>query len=129
MDTFKIYFKNFFIMILIGIIVILISKYTNKPTCIFYNYIGIPCPTCGITRAFKYLIKGDLNKAFYFHPLFPLVLLFPMFCTKYSKKFIYILSAIFISVWIIRLYLLFPNTPPMNINNDSILFKILSLFK
>lgn len=35
--------------------------------------VGIPCPLCGMFRAFMNLIKGDLAKAFYYHPLWPVV--------------------------------------------------------
>ncbi|SFC19308.1 Protein of unknown function [Clostridium uliginosum] len=111
----------------IGVLALIISHYINQPICIFYRFIGIPCPTCGMTRAFENILKGNLIEALKFHPLFPLIFLFPMFFTKYSKKFIYILSAIFVSVWIIRMFLFFPNIPPMDINKNSILLKILSV--
>ena len=35
---------------------------------------GIPCPFCGMTRAFLCLLSGDLTTAFYYHPLWPVVL-------------------------------------------------------
>ena len=37
-------------------------------------FLGIPCPFCGMTRAFLCVLKGDLIEAFYFHPLWPLVI-------------------------------------------------------
>lgn len=36
---------------------------------------GIPCPLCGITRAFLALFSGDISAAFYYHPLWPVILL------------------------------------------------------
>lgn len=41
---------------------------------------GIPCPGCGLTRAYLCLFRGDLRGALYYHPLFwavplPLLLL------------------------------------------------------
>jgi hypothetical protein len=29
----------------------------------------MPCPTCGVTRALIFLLKGDINGYFYYHPL------------------------------------------------------------
>ena len=37
--------------------------------------LGIPCPTCGITRALLSVLNGDLKAAFYYHPLWPVFLL------------------------------------------------------
>jgi len=35
---------------------------------------GLPCPGCGITRAFGYATHGRLREAFEFHALWPLLL-------------------------------------------------------
>ncbi|MGL5702740.1 MAG: DUF2752 domain-containing protein [Cetobacterium sp.] len=63
----------------------------------FINIFGIPCPTCGITRAFISLINFNFKEAFRFHPLF----------------------------WIIRMYLYFPNIEPMIFNKNSSTQKII----
>lgn len=39
--------------------------------CVFYETLGIPCPTCGMTRAVLSAIKLDFGEAFGYHPLFP----------------------------------------------------------
>ncbi|MCR5650920.1 MAG: DUF2752 domain-containing protein [Lachnospiraceae bacterium] len=36
---------------------------------------GIPCPFCGISRALRSLLSGDIRAAFYYHPLWPVILL------------------------------------------------------
>ncbi len=36
---------------------------------------GVPCPLCGISRAFKSLLSGNIRAAFYYHPLWPVILL------------------------------------------------------
>lgn len=126
MTTFRVYIKYLFIFILIGIALIVTSNFISGSFCIFYRFLGIPCPTCGITRAVKYLLVGDFYNAFYFHPLFPLLIFFPLFFTKKGEKCIYIIGSIFIIVWILRMFFLFPNTPPMNINEDAILIKVIT---
>ena len=43
--------------------------------CPLLFFFGIPCPFCGMTRAFLCLLSGDLTTAFYYyHPLWPVVL-------------------------------------------------------
>ena len=34
---------------------------------------GIPCPSCGMTRAFLSAAKLDFKAAFYYHPLFGII--------------------------------------------------------
>lgn len=43
--------------------------------CPFKLFFGISCPGCGMTRAFFALLCLDFEKAFYYHPLFPVVIL------------------------------------------------------
>lgn len=57
-------------LITVFIIILILSFYR----CPFYFLLGIPCPFCGMTRAFLCVLKGDLIEAFYFHPLWPLVI-------------------------------------------------------
>jgi hypothetical protein len=41
--------------------------------CFFRRALGIPCPGCGLTRAFAHLAKGDWAAALAAHPLGPLL--------------------------------------------------------
>lgn len=43
--------------------------------CPIYNYLGVPCPTCGVTRALSGLLSGDLEQYFSMNPFaIPLVI-------------------------------------------------------
>ncbi len=37
------------------------------PTCLFRRVFGMPCPTCGLTRAFAAISHGQLDDALRFH--------------------------------------------------------------
>jgi hypothetical protein len=41
--------------------------------CALRRFAGLPCPGCGLTRAFLALSRGDLEAAIHFHPLAPLL--------------------------------------------------------
>ena len=46
-----------------------IAFYWKCPSKVFF---GIPCPGCGLTRAYKAALRFDFQTAFTHHPLFPL---------------------------------------------------------
>ena len=45
------------------------------PPCMFRLLTGIPCPFCGMTRAFMHMVRGDVGAAFSSHVLGPPVFL------------------------------------------------------
>jgi len=116
--------------------------------CVIQGITGFPCPTCGSTRAFGYLIRGDWQAAFFWHPLIVLslfilfsvlvyiiwqdVLLLRAFrsgkkINLYSNtKIWYVFVPIFILyiiIYIYRLVKLWPS-PPMNYNLSSVLGRV-----
>ena len=97
-------------------------------SCPIYRIFGIPCPACGIKRAYLLLLSGHPLKAFSMHPLFllPLIFLFPR---MRKKRIVLAVMGIFLAVYILRFTLLFPDTPPFIPNADSVLQKILKGFK
>ena len=60
----------FILFILLLLLFLLLAGYQ----CPLRFFFGIPCPFCGMTRAFLCVLEGDLAKSFYFHPLWPIVL-------------------------------------------------------
>ena len=56
------------VAVLLGILII-----TGIYKCPSDFFLGIPCPLCGITRAFKAVLSGDPAAAFYYHPLWPVI--------------------------------------------------------
>ncbi len=45
----------------------------DVPVCIFRQLTGRACLFCGLTRSFANATHGDFDKAFMYHPLWPVV--------------------------------------------------------
>lgn len=53
-----------------------ILKYTNfSVPCIFKHFLHIPCPGCGLTRAFREILKLNFIKAFSYNYLSIIILI------------------------------------------------------
>lgn len=110
------------VLILLAVLVILrIYK------CPLDFLFGIPCPMCGITRAYLSLLNGDIRTAFYYHPLWPALLIIGLMYALYlfgvidpSKKVIniigYSLCVLLIACFIIRHLL---GSPVVQVHFDS----------
>ncbi len=105
--------------------------------CYFKSIAGIPCPGCGLTRAFLSLLYGDIASAFFYHPLFfmvPLVAAVVIFKEVPALKRLYRSGwfwwgavALFLTQWAVRMALYFPHRPPMDFNDGALLWRLLSL--
>ena len=81
----------FILFILLLLLFLLLAGYQ----CPLRFFLGIPCPFCGMTRAFLCVLEGDLAKSFFFHPLWPIVLgiiiFFPLFLSFFLPFFLFFL--------------------------------------
>jgi hypothetical protein len=92
--------------------------------CIIWLLIGIPCPACGLTRAFLALAGLNFAQAFAMHPLFWAVPFVPLMAhRKLSEKSRNVLAfsflGVFLAVYAVRMVLLFPETAPMVMNENA----------
>ena len=101
-------FKEFLQLVLAFVMVLIIYSMIGCPIRLLT---GISCPGCGMTRAWVNVLSGNFDKAFYYHPMWLLPLLFiPVWLfirPRYRK--IYHLAVIFGSLlllitYVIRLY-------------------------
>src|SRR6478609_4405557 len=44
------------------------SKHIHFSMCIFKNVTGIPCPSCGTTRAIQLILHGNIIESLYMNP-------------------------------------------------------------
>ena len=123
-------FKNLF-YILIGLALYCLVISFLHTTCIIKWLTGISCGGCGMSRAFLSLLKGDIYLAFYYHPLFPLVIIYALlylFKDYINPSLFKLITAIviiaFVGTYIYRL--LDPNCDVVTINlNNSAIFKMI----
>jgi len=47
--------------------------------CAIKLFLGIPCPGCGLLHCFWALLHGDVGRAFFFFPIWPVFILFFVF--------------------------------------------------
>ena len=118
----------------IGIVLVLGIRIVIGRTCILRNIVGLPCPTCGMTRAYYALLGGDLHTAFSYHPLFwsvPVIGLLVLFIKRLreNKLFWTIVIGIFIVVYIVRMFLYFPDTEPLDYNSHSYIARVYFFIK
>ena len=83
---------------------------------------GVSCAGCGMTRAWFYLLQGDIERAFSYHPLFVIPVLFVilvLFKKKIPKSVykgsIAVMIALFMIVYIARM---------LNPNDTIVVFNI-----
>ena len=131
-NTKKIKFIKVLSLIVIGIFIIflLMKKFSSitGSICLIRGLTGIPCPSCGMSRAIIAVINGDIINAFKFHPLFwlPFVaLLLIIFKRRFFKKILICSIILIMLVYILRMTMLFPNIEPMQYNERSILNQII----
>ena len=103
-----------FIFVAIGIASAVATFYQFRfgDGCFILARFGIPCPTCGMTRANRCLFLGRISEAFGYHPLFwvPYIMVaLGLGCipdTRWRKRFVYGIAALliaFVVVWGIRI--------------------------
>ena len=134
------FLRTVFFVILIFTITYFIWSITGVHTaCRMRAFTGMPCPGCGMTRAYLSLLHGNIKEAFFYHPLFLLPVFILILLALQSKKGVKIPKALWIAilvllllVYLVRMLLFFPDTEPMTYYPDAYLprfvLKILSFF-
>lgn len=56
-----------------------------RGSCVIRLFTGIPCPGCGLSRAYIALLHGHIADAFHYHPLFFVVVPFLLYMTFHDR--------------------------------------------
>ena len=100
--------------------------------------VGVPCPLCGLTRAVLSFLGGDISLSFYYHPLWPVLLISVVLFLLYSLGIIRTpkravdTAAIILCVLLLVCYVLrhVQGSPVVRIHfDDSLLHGVLVLFR
>ncbi|MFQ9514497.1 MAG: DUF2752 domain-containing protein [Eubacterium sp.] len=134
--------KNVPILVII-VVYIIASNLLRGKVCPLRMILGIPCPGCGITRAFLLLSQGKIYEATAMHPFWiPLVVIVAAFlmvryCVdnqKISKKVIYVLKIcamivmlLCIVYYVYRMVVWFPDREPMVYDANNVFQRIMKI--
>jgi len=100
--------------------------------CYVKSVFGLPCPGCGMTRAWVSLFHADPVSAFRFHPLFPVPAVIGVFFLIRSRApalwksgYVWVPAVVlFVSVYAVRMYLYFPHNAPFDFNHNALLVRL-----
>ena len=131
--------KKYHDLVVLGVGILILLFFVGNH-CPIEHTLGIPCPGCNMFTALYWLLKGNIAVANYFHPALLPFLLYVVLCIclyiKYKKNMknnIYFKIAtilfitIFIGVYIVRMFTIFPDMP-MSFNEEAIFVKLFHLF-
>ena len=110
--------KNVILPLFLAFLAFLLFQYFIVYDCPLRTLTGFSCPCCGMTRAWRCFLRGDIYGALYWHPLFliplPAVLLL-LFKDKIPKKIYDISMGILLSLLIIvYIYRMAVSSPALN---------------
>lgn len=128
-----------------GIVIAALPVYVTLLNLLFHAvcpliaFCGIPCPGCGISRATAYFLTGRWSQAWQMNPMiFPIMLAAFYFGwnryllgrkTKGIKAIIAALFTLLVIVYIVRMYLYFPNRAPYVYTADNTVARFMSFVR
>ena len=129
-----------FPVLVVVVLIIILSNAILGKICALRMLAGIPCPGCGLTRAFLLLSQGDIKTATEMHPFWiPIVFVLVLFIVgryfienkEKRRKIFHIIKllAILIVIGMFALYVYrminyYPDVEPMVYDKDNILNKV-----
>lgn len=129
-------FKEPFTLVLGALGYALLLKTLNI-SCPILKLTGISCPGCGMTRALISALQFNFAKAFYFHPLWLIFIIFSVLLIilyiyekkKMFKLFLGFTIVLFIFTYILRLFLYENDIVNINIEQGLIYQFFHTIFK
>jgi len=115
---------------------------TGPVLCPMALLLGMPCPGCGITRAFCFASHGHFREAFGFHPLWPLLLAYFAFLWGYqlaevvkgapprlpTYRIAGVAIVVLLAFWVVRLAWFFTHGGLAIMARDNAVARLMRLF-
>lgn len=118
---------------------ILIGKELGYSVCPSVMLLGIPCPGCGMTRAFFAFLRGDWKEAWHYHPfvyvliLYVIVFAFRRYIQqkegKSMIKWLIVIGLAMILYYGYRMIRFFPTEAPMEYYYGSVLYRMIAIIR
>lgn len=126
-------------VLLVSAYFVLLRKFLIT-TCPAVLITGLPCPGCGMTRAFVHLLHLDFAGAWRMHPFVYFFVIFVIWFvfrryilgipdTEKAWKVAAVLGIFMILFYAWRMIRYFPGEPPMSYYYGNVLLKIRNIFK
>lgn len=125
--------------ILLFILYYIAVKQIFRAFCPLVIMTGLPCPACGMTRAFLFLFTGQFARSWNVHPMAVFWLLFAVYCiaARYflGKKaagfqtIVTLLLLATLALYVYRMVTIFPNRPPMSYTRNNMLAKLIRIWR
>lgn len=128
-----------------GMAVVVVFVYTIITNLVFHAFCpvvivsGFPCPGCGITRATVCLLTGRWQQAWQLNPvIFAIVLAAVWFCVnryllgRKTAGIKWMIAAVFVllfGVYVVRMYMYFPDRTPYVYTQDNMLAHMLPFYQ
>lgn len=131
--------KDYGLGIFLGILAMAILLLQFGQVCLLVLILGIPCPACGMTRAFFLLFQGQFLESIKMHPLLPMVIIgviimaiFRYICKKPFpnwKIYVILFLVLLVLTYGYRMYYFFPYQAPMNYNEGNLIHGIIVILQ
>ena len=133
--------RTAFIVVLLGAYMLAMQLLTGS-SCTLRSSFGLPCPGCGMTRAYASLFSLDICGAFVWHPMFwagPVVIAawvykeyikikYPGRRVRFFEPLVGIIGSLLILTFAVRAVFLFPHSEPFTLNADALFPKMFRIF-
>lgn len=130
---------RYWLVAILCITSITILDYFFGTVCYLEFFFGIPCPFCGITRAAKLMLTGNFVESFRMHPLLIFVIIGVFLyiflkgksikCRKLMVFYGIVILIFFISFYIYRMNVYYPDVEPMVYRENNALSWIMSFLQ
>lgn len=124
-----------FILFVVVYLLYFLIFHHDEPNCLVKHTFGIPCPGCGMTRGLLHLGILDFKGAFMYHPfsfLMPLIVVVFLFKglphihkLYVSKSFWGVMITLYVTIYIARMVLYYPDNIPMDHYHGSFIDSLL----